>query len=62
MIVLLCSKLAQIHLEDHVFGFGSYTEQVGRRLKPKFSWTKSKELFHLEKRTLRRLWSLLSDL
>lgn len=58
MIVLPYSELAQTHMEGRVFGSGSHTEQVRRRLVPRFSWTELKELFHLEK----RLWSLLSDL
>lgn len=52
---MLYSELAQTHLEDCVFGSGCHTEQVGRKLEPKFSWTEFKGLFDVEKRRLRRL-------
>lgn len=35
---------------------------MGRKLEPRFSWTESKELFHLEKRRVRRMWSLTLNL
>lgn len=34
---------------------------MGRRLEPRFSWTEWKELFHQEKRRLRKVWSLTSN-
>ena len=61
-IVLFSSGLAHTHLAYCVFGSGSHTEQFRRRLKLKFSWTELKELFHLKKRRLRKVWSPTSDL
>lgn len=60
MIVLFSSGLGlvQTHLSEHVFASGSHTEQVGRTLEPKFPRTELKKLFHLEKKGLRRMWSL----